>query len=57
MNLTWQDLGAFVVVALAVLFLLNRFVFASRRKAKKPDVPVSQLVRKKDKSKSKSKSS
>jgi hypothetical protein len=49
-DLGWQDLAAWVIVALAAAFLVDRFFLSARRKrrngSKKPDVPVSALVRK-----------
>ncbi|MCA9536697.1 MAG: hypothetical protein KC593_23605 [Myxococcales bacterium] len=51
--LGWQDIAAWLVVLAAVGFLVDRFFLASRRKkpsaSKKPDVPVSALVRKRPK--------
>lgn len=51
--MSWQDGVTWLIVAGAVAFLVNRFAFASRRKAKKssnkPDVPVKALVRKRPK--------
>ena len=47
--MTWQDGVTWLIVAGAVAFLVRRFAFSSRRKAKppsnKPDVPVTALVR------------
>lgn len=51
--MTWQDGVSWLIVAGAVGFLVDRFVFAQRRKKRiassKPDVPVKALVRKRPK--------
>lgn len=51
--MTWQDGVTWLIVAGAVMFLINRFVFAPRRKkqsaSSRPDVPVKALVRKRPK--------
>lgn len=51
--MTWQDPVTWLIIAGAVGFLVDRFVFAPRRKTKqaanKPDVPVKALVRKRPK--------
>lgn len=52
-QVTWQDGVTWLIVAGAVAFLVDRFVFAGRRKkqaaSSKPDVPVKALVRKRPK--------
>mgnify|MGYP000532366301 CR=1 FL=1 len=49
-QVTWQDGVTWLIVAGAAAFLVDRFVFAGRRKKQaastKPDVPVKALVRK-----------
>ena len=51
--MTLQDGVTWLIVASAVAFLVNRMVFAPRRKKQaaddKPDVPVTALVRKRPK--------
>jgi multisubunit Na+/H+ antiporter MnhE subunit len=45
---SWQELVVYLVVGLAVLYVLRRFLGKRRPKpSKKPDVPLSRLTRKK----------
>lgn len=47
---TWQQMGAAVVVLAAVVYLIWKMSWGSRpprRRKKGPDVPTSQLTRKK----------
>lgn len=50
MSVGWQDAAAALIVAAAVAFLVDRFFLRTRRKPRrpsnKPDVLMSELVRK-----------